>query len=290
MKLDTSTYYPKSPLDDDDSEEIRKNSGSEDAPAADVAKNAAQRDVSSEDANASEGVDSTVKVEIVPEENGDSEIVIEPGPANTPVEKFVTKMANILSWVLVPLLMPVYGALLAFGLSVLHFTAPGVRLAFVLIIAAFNLLIPAIIVFLLKRFGFVHDIGLNGRKERFWPYAVCVICLAGTAVFMWSKHAPMWFVMFYAGGAVAGLVEMLVNTWWKISVHTAGAAGIVALLLQIMLSDFPTPSAFGWFVAAVALTGLLGSARIWLGRHTVSQVFAGYAVGFSAVYFMMMIQ
>ena len=39
----------------------------------------------------------------------------------------------------------------------------------------------------------------------------------------------------------------------------------------------------------MVLSGLLGSARIWLGRHTVWQVVAGYAVGFCSVFFLMMV-
>ena len=54
-------------------------------------------------------------------------------------------------------------------------------------------------------------------------------------------RAPMWLTMFFAGGAVAGIVELIVNHWWKISVHAAGVAGIVALLVRIMHDGYPAP-------------------------------------------------
>ncbi len=47
------------------------------------------------------------------------------------------------------------------------------------------------------------------------------------------------------------------------------------------------PSADGmvwWIVGAIITAGLLGSARIWLGRHTLMQVLAGSAVGFLSVW------
>ena len=34
---------------------------------------------------------------------------------------------------------------------------------------------------------------------------------------------------------------------------------------------------------AIGLSGILGTARVWLGRHTAWQVIAGYAVGFLSV-------
>ena len=49
------------------------------------------------------------------------------------------------------------------------------------------------------------------------------------------------------------------------------------------------PDVLIWLIAAVACAGLTGSARLWLGRHTLGQVLSGYAVGFCSVYFLTMI-
>lgn len=184
--------------------------------------------------------------------------------------------------------MPVYGVMLAFGLSILSFTDFGVRLSFTAVVTAINVAVPAVLVLLLKRVGLVDDIGLNGQKERFIPYVVSIICLVGTALFMHFKLAPQWLVMFLFGGAAAGIVEVVVNRWWKISVHAAGIAGVVAMLLRMTESgEYMSPAIQTWLIVALAVAGLLGSARIWLGRHTLMQVLAGYAVGFCGVYFMM---
>lgn len=39
-----------------------------------------------------------------------------------------------------------------------------------------------------------------------------------------------------------------------------------------------------WIAASIIMAGLLGSARVWLGRHTLLQVLAGTAVGFLSVW------
>lgn len=199
----------------------------------------------------------------------------------------VTAVSHFLSWVLVPLLMPVYGTIMAFGLTLLAYTAPGTRWAFTGVVVVFDVVAPALIILLLKRLGFVHDVGLNDQKERLLPYIACVACMVGTALFMFYKGAPEWMVMFFFGGAAAGIVELIINRWWKISVHAAGIAGLVALLTRLYGFDYVADATFTWLIITIALAGLLGSARIWLGRHTLGQVLAGYAVGFCCVFFLM---
>ena len=203
-------------------------------------------------------------------------------------EKVVTVISNILSWVFVPLLMPVYGLILSFSLSVLDVAPMGMRVIFTLIVAGINFVVPMIMVVLLKKMGLVDDFGLNGRIERLIPYIMTVVCFGGTAWFMAAKGAPSWLSLFFAGGAVAALVNMIINFKWKISSHAAGIAGIVALLICIEKDGFARPELFGWLIASIIVSGLLGSARVWLGRHTVWQVLAGYAVGFCSVFFLTM--
>ncbi len=203
---------------------------------------------------------------------------------NTPFERIVTRCANVLSWVFVPLLMPVYGILLIFNLSFLSFAPFHTKLVFTLIVIGANFIVPMLLVLLLKKMGIIEDIGLNGRKERLIPYVITIVCLLGTGIFLYAKMAPLWVAMFYAGGALAGLINLIVNFWWKISAHAAGIAGIVAMLIQ-MTKEGPTVGAMTWWiVGAIVIAGLLGSARIWLGRHTLMQVLAGSAVGFLSVW------
>lgn len=203
--------------------------------------------------------------------------------------RFLNGLSNVLSWVLVPLLMPVYGLILAFGLSILDVAPFRMRLVFTLIIFGLDVVVPMLLILLLKKLGIVSDVGLNGRKERLIPYLIMIVCYMGSAWFLAAKGAPLWLAMFFAGGAAAGLVNVIVNFRWKISAHAAGIAGVVALLIRIESTGSPEPQLMFWLILTVALAGLMGSARVWLGRHTVLQVLAGYAVGFCSVLFLTMI-
>lgn len=199
-------------------------------------------------------------------------------------DKIITAISHFLSWVFVPMLIPVYGTLMILNLSMMSFVPFASKVVFTAAVALFNVVIPMLLVFVLKRFGIVQDIGLNNRSERPIPYIIMILCFAGTAFFFHLKGAPLWMTLFYAGGAVAALVNLIVNFWWKISAHAAAMAGLVALLMIINRDGLPHASIAGWLIATVIVTGLLGSARVWLGRHTVGQVMAGYAVGFLSVY------
>lgn len=202
----------------------------------------------------------------------------------TDAEVIVTKIANILSWIFVPMLMPVYGIILIFSLSILSLAPFQMKSVYTLTIFAANFLVPMILVLLLKKMGYVKDVGLNDRKERILPYVIMILCLLGSGFFLYMKGAPLWVAMFYAGGALGALVNMIVNFRWKISAHACGIAGIVAMLVQIMKTGFPVENMTWWIVGSILISGALGSSRIWLGRHTLMQVLAGFLVGFLSVW------
>ena len=263
MKLDTTGYYPSSPLDEEVSTTPDQQPAAEESSAYQSAI-----------ASAEESTPRPETPDPMPIAAGDM----------TEGERFLTGVSNFLSWIFVPLMMPVYGAIIAFTLSILSFNMLSVRMLFIGLVAGINLMLPISVIIILKRVGVLSDYGVNRRSERSLPYLIGIVCLIATAVLLYFKHAPLWFVAFYVGGALAGIIELLVNLRWKISAHAAGVAGVVALLSYLVLYDFTLPSAFGWLVASVAIAGLVGSARILLGKHSVWQVLAGYAVGFAAVY------
>lgn len=281
MKLDTSSYYPKSPLDDDDDEKLGPVSGPVDTPAPEISEENAAAPATSAAAEA-------VAVNADPDDDFIPGILT---LEDVPEERYsvITAVSHFLSWVLVPMLMPVYGTLMAFNLSILNFAPTYQKWIFTLIVAAINIMVPALAILLLKRLGVVNDVGLNQRRERTVPYIVVILCMAATAIFFWIKGAPIWLVMFFAGGTAAGIIELSVNFRWKISAHSAGIAGIVALLIRILQTGVAMPSTLAWLMVTIALTGLLGSARIWLGRHTIWQVAGGMTGGFCSVYFLTMI-
>lgn len=270
MNIDTSTYYPEPLLPPEEGEDKGKREERDPISGAVLSATANQEK--------EENLDDILE-EIEEKADYDSKDPRSVGP--------VDMLSTLLSWILVPLLMPVYGMLLLFDLTLLSYAPSASKWGFTLIVFLINCVVPMLLVLLLKRVGLVQDYGLNGRKERLIPYIITVAAMGFTAWYMWIKGAPLWIAMFFAGGGVAALINLFVNLRWKISAHAAGIAGVVAMLVHVAHIGFrPDNAPLTWLIVWTILAGLLGTARVWLGKHTVWQVMAGYAVGFCSVYFL----
>lgn len=290
MKLDTSSYYPKSPLDDEpdpDHSAYMPGHSSDPEPEGSDQPSPESPEQLEQPESRVEITDSRGAVQFQAEGSDASSAAPDLPP--TRLEQLVDNLSTAVSWLMSPLLMPVYGIVLVFMLTLYSYVPMGVKLGFTLIVAGVTIILPMLTVLLLKHLGMVSEIGLNNQKERTIPYLITILCMGGTGVFLAMKGFPLWVVIFYAGGALAGLIEAIINNWWKISAHAAGVAGLVALLVRMSHTPMVNPDVLTWLIVAVACAGLTGSARLWLGRHTLGQVLAGYAVGFCSVYFLTMI-
>jgi membrane-associated phospholipid phosphatase len=132
--------------------------------------------------------------------------------------------------------------------------------------------LPLVYLVWLVRRGAVTDIDVQLRKQRSRPF---LAMMAGQTI--------AWFLL-NVGGAptplprIAGAylaqttLILLITLRWKISVHTATAAGVTVAVWQTL----------GSIAVPFALTlPLIIWSRVKLGRHTLGQTLAGTALGAS---------
>lgn len=198
----------------------------------------------------------------------------------------LSAVCTIAGWVLVPLVMPSIGIALIFTLSAYSQIPLTSRWVVALVVTGLNTVLPMSLIYILKALGVVHDVGLNERRERLYPYIITIIGLSLTALYLHAVGAPRWIWAFYAGAAVTAGISLLVNSWWKISAHAGGIAGIVALLAVMARMGGTQVNLTWWIAGAFLIAGLLGSTRVYLDRHTPMQVLAGYVAGFFPTYLM----
>ncbi|MDE6295175.1 MAG: phosphatase PAP2 family protein [Muribaculaceae bacterium] len=196
----------------------------------------------------------------------------------------VTLVSHILSWVFSPLLTPTYGMIAIFTMTPLRF-AP-LRSIFIVISVIFSLtaILPGLTVWLLTRYGDVADMALTRRKDRLYPYIIIIAALVAAGFYLKIIGTQLWIPSFFWGAAAAAAICFIINYWWKISAHGAGMGGLAALFAVLTRYSFPTVDVWIWLLAAIAVCGLLASARVWLGRHTPMQTIAGTLVGFICVF------
>lgn len=190
-------------------------------------------------------------------------------------------LARLFSILLHPFLIPTYGALIAMGTSYMVLLGRGALWFVTGCMFLFTCLFPLMALFLLYRWRLVGDMDVVNRKERLLPYLFTLICYVGCIFFFVRWHLPAWLPGFLEGAVIAMLCSIVINRWWKISAHMASIGGLTAMVWVMCLSNLMLPE---WqmpvFLSVVLSSGILGSSRIILGRHTIGQVLAGFANGF----------
>ena len=199
------------------------------------------------------------------------------------VNKFLATLAEGLSNVLSPLLMPTYGVFIVFWVSVLCLLPYGTRVSVLLMCMGITCILPLIFLSVLRHFKLVKDLHVNIREQRFIPYMFTAVCYLVAAYYLYYRHSPQWFVTFMVGSAVTVVVMALINLKWKISAHMAGIGGVIALIYQIHVQGLSAFDLFWLLCFIIILAGLLGSARLVRKRHDMWQVLAGVIVGFLCV-------
>lgn len=199
------------------------------------------------------------------------------------INRFIAGVANFLTTVLSPLLMPTYGVFLALWVSVLCLLPYGTRVSVLLMCMGITCILPLIFLSVLRHFKLVKDLHVEVREQRLIPYLFTAFCYLIAAYFLYYRHSPQWFIMFMVGSALTVLVMAAINLKWKISAHMAGIGGIIALIYQIHVMGLSAFDLFWVLSFFIILAGMLGSARLALKRHDIWQVLAGVVVGFLCV-------
>ena len=199
------------------------------------------------------------------------------------VNKCIAGVANFLTTVLSPLLMPTYGVFLALWVSVLCLLPYGTRVSVLLMCMGITCILPLIFLGVLRHFKLVKDLHVEVREQRLIPYLFTAMCYMVAAYYLYYSHSPQWFVMFMVGLGVTVLVMVLINLKWKISAHMAGIGGVIALIYQIHVMGLSAFDLLWLLCFLVIVAGVLGSARLALKRHDLWQVLAGVIVGFLCV-------
>ena len=276
MKIDTSDYYPwgadrRRPADSASSSqatesEARESSGAPAEESDNVTKEA-------EDKVINENI--VIQKIAEPLESDSPEPQAPPGA--------ITWCSHFLSVVLSPVIVPTYGIIAVFMLSMFSYAPAASKWLITGIVFALTGVIPSAAIFILTKFGDVKDMALTRRSDRLYPYIITALCLLGCGLYLRRTGLPDWVGDFYIGAAVATAVNLVVNFSWKISAHGAGIGGLIAMFIILNRYGLPAYNLWGWVIAAVIAAGLLGMARVWLWRHTPMQTIAGEIVGFICV-------
>ena len=199
------------------------------------------------------------------------------------VNKIIAGVANFLSTVFSPLLMPTFGVFLLLWVSVLCLQPSGRRTALLLVCMAITCIVPLIFLSVMRHFKLIDGLHVEKREQRLIPYLFTALCYLAAAYYMYYTHFPQWSIMFMVGSMATVLVQAILSLKWKISAHMAGIGGVVALINQIHVQGLSAFDLFWLLCLSIIVAGLLGTARLVLKRHNIWQVLAGVLVGYLCV-------
>ena len=179
--------------------------------------------------------------------------------------------------------MPTYGVMLLFMYSYFGVAYSAKFWYIVTPIMLFSFVIPGLLIYLLLRIKLISDLSLKVRKERFYPYFITLLSYSAMVVYYYKAHMPGWFIMMMAGSIAIMVIAILITLFWKISAHMFGVGGLIGGVMSVCYYvEHSNP--YWLFIGLFLLAGSIGTSRLILKRHTLSQVIAGFILGFSVAF------
>jgi len=190
-----------------------------------------------------------------------------------------TRIAKTISIVFSPLIIPTLGVLILFNVNTfIAQTIPLQAKTFIILIIFINTaIVPLFAVLLMKRFGLIGNLLLYDRNERLLPLIAAVFLYFFTYYILRQANVPSLLHFYFLGATFLVIISLFITLKWKISLHMASMGGLTGLLLStafLLRIDINF-----LIISTIIVSGLVGSSRLKLNSHSISQVFAGYILG-----------
>ena len=189
----------------------------------------------------------------------------------------MNKLAQVISIIFHPILLPTWMFLtfMASGICKMSFINDWLCLA---VIFGTTFILPISFILILKKFKVIESLTMEKREDRFIPIFAVVIFLFAVSRFFNGINALALYNFYLICNLILCVVVFWINFWWKISMHGIGWGSFTAILL--ILSTISAKIFLPYLIAGFVLSGIVGSARLYLKSHSNSQIYAGFAVGF----------
>ncbi len=193
-------------------------------------------------------------------------------------DKTMLRVARITSMVFTPFSIPFLSFLVLFLFSYLRIMPLQYKLIVLGIVYCFTILTPTITIFLFRKINGFASQELSERKKRYIPILLTIISYVFCLLMMRRLNIPWYMTGIILASLVVSVICIIVNIKWKLSEHMAGIGGIIAGLISFSALFGYNPVA--WLCMFILIAGILGSARIVLGHHSLGEVLFGFIIGF----------
>jgi hypothetical protein len=188
------------------------------------------------------------------------------------------KAAEFVSVVFHPLFMPLYGLLVIYSTPTLLSYIPfNMKRAIFMMVIANNVILPISVATILYSRGIIKSIYADERRERMILLSFALVMYTITALLLVRVPVPTLFKAYFVSIAAVTLVSLIITSFYKLSLHSAGIGGLLALA-GFMTVQFDVVSMVH-LVILLLVAGAVMTSRIGLGKHEPHQVWTGLLAG-----------
>lgn len=192
-------------------------------------------------------------------------------------EKQIILTARIMSMIFTPFYLPLVGLVALFIFSYMSMLPMFYKLPMLITVYVFTILLPSVLIHTYRHFQGWTSRELGKKERRIVPYLISILCYFGCFFLMEYRNTPRVMSIILVAALAIQMVCAFINIWWKISTHTAAIGGVAGALLAYSLIFGFNP--MWWLCIVLILAGMVGTARMILRQHSLSQVVGGFFVG-----------
>ena len=195
-------------------------------------------------------------------------------------DKNLIRTARVISMIFTPFSIPFMAFLILFVFSYLRIMPLQYKLIVLGVVYCFTILMPTLTIFLFRKINGFTPEDLTERKRRYVPFILTITSYVFCLLMMHRLNIPWYMTGIILASLVVSVICIAVNLKWKLSEHMAGIGGVIGGLVSFSALFGYNPVA--WLCLFILIAGILGSARIILGHHTLGEVLSGFTVGLVA--------
>ena len=192
-------------------------------------------------------------------------------------QKYLITAAKIYSAVFSPFYAPFWAFMWLFIFSYLRMWPLGYKVFVISIVLLFTVIIPRVTIDLFRRVNKWTHWQLSHREHRHMPYFITIARYIACLVLFMQLNTALFMRGMILATLVTSLICAIVNIWWKVSTHMAGMGGLFGTVIAFSYLFYFNPIVP--MCCMLLLAGLMGSSRMLLRQHSLSQVIIGFLIG-----------
>ena len=192
-------------------------------------------------------------------------------------EKNIIFTARIMSMIFTPFYLPIVGLIALFIFSYMSLLPMMYKLVMLAMVYLLTVVAPSLLIHLYRLCQGWTSHELGRKERRLVPYIISIVCYFACFFWMEYRNTPRVISIIVVVALTIQMVCALINIWWKISTHTAAIGGVAGGLVSYSIAFSFNPL---WGLCFVLiLAGAVGTARMILRQHSLSQVVGGFLIG-----------